>query len=450
MPEHSPATVACEKPDRWVLNWAVIGLAAAVFLMALGSIWLTRESGRVAAIWPGNALVLFAMRRRPDASTRMLLASIAATFLANLVVGDPAVRGLGLAACNGLEVFLCAWLMSRVAGREVDLASQRNMIAFLAAAALAPVASGLGAAFILSAGHWDTILGNLKAWYAPDVLGLLIVTPALLALRRDSLQELGHALRRPRGWASAAVLVVTLALVFGQTRAPLYFLIPPALILIAFQLNLAGAALAVLLVAVTGVAMTLMGQGGVSAVRVSLSEKLDLIQVFMATLTVTILPVAGAIQTRRKLETDLRESNRQSALAKQIAGVGHWRNDLITGHRTWSDRIFEIQGMTREGFDPYGGLGFELYHADDQPRMLETVARVVATGEPFDIKVRLCRADDGRERVVVFQGTFESDDGPIVLAGEESVRAIGTGHTNRVGGEEPCCCAIVKTARRVD
>jgi putative transcriptional regulator len=50
----------------------------------------------------------------------------------------------------------------------------------------------------------------------------------------------------------------------------------------------------------------------------------------------------------------------------------------------------------------------------------------------------------GEERVLVFQGAFETDDGRVVRAGEEAHCEAGTSHAIRpVAGDEPCFCAII-------
>jgi anti-sigma factor ChrR (cupin superfamily) len=66
----------------------------------------------------------------------------------------------------------------------------------------------------------------------------------------------------------------------------------------------------------------------------------------------------------------------------------------------------------------------------------------------FEPGCRLPHHDhDGEERIVVFQGAFESHPGPLVRAGEEYVSPAGSGHSITVVGEEPCLCAIIKTAQ---
>jgi PAS domain S-box-containing protein len=413
------------------------GLTVLVFLLAVVCIRFTREAGHVAAIWPANAVVLVALLRARTATwPRYLAAGFTGTLAANLLLGDSPAAAIALAGCNLVEIGVCAVLIRRFAGKDIDLGQQRHLIVFLLAAAIAPVASGAVAALIISMPHHATYLSSLRGWYGPDALGLFLVTPALLALTAESLRSLGRALRRPRGWLSVAGLAGALALVFGQNTAPLYFLLTAALTLVAFELDLAGVAFGLLITATVGVVMTLSGHGGLMALRQGLTERLEWLQIFIAAMSVTILPVAAALAKRHRLEADLREANRLSALAEQIAGIGYWRNDLVNGRRTWSEQVFAIHGLRATDLDPSQPRALDLYHPEDGQRIVEALRRTEATGKPFDLKLRLTRADDGRERVVAYKGEGERDPSGAICAVVGVIRDVTEEESARLAIEE--------------
>jgi PAS domain S-box-containing protein len=437
MRQASPADAA---PDKRHALWADLGpvaLTVAVFLLAVGCIHFTREVGRIAAIWPTNAMVLVALLRAPPANwARYLAAGLVGALAADLFLGDSLGVAIGLTGCNFVEVGICAALMRGFAGGDFDLGQQRPLLVFLFAAAIAPLVSGASAAFVLAGQHHATYLATVKGWYAADALGLFLVTPVLLALTTGSLKELGRTLRRPRGWLSPAVLGGTLALVFAQNRAPFYFLIPAALTLVAFELNLAGVALGLLITATLGVTMTVTGHGGLMAVRNGLTERLEWLQIFIAILSVTILPVAAALAKRRRLEVDLQEANRLSGLAEQIGGIGYWRNDLVTGRRTWSEQVFAIHGLKPADVCSQQPDALDLYDAADAQKIVEAIRRIATTGKSFDLKVRLTRADDGRERVVVYKGEGERDPAGGVCAVTGVIRDVTEEETARQAVED--------------
>ena len=387
-----------------------VGLAAAVFVLAVACIVFTRETGRVAAIWPVNAAVLaLLLLSPPGAWKRYLPAALVGALGANLALGDSIFVAVSLACSNGLEIGVALAVLRRFVGPDVDLTRQRHLTVFLAAAVSASMASGLVAAVALSVGRHAPFPTTLREWFASDVLGILIVTPALLALNPQSRRALALNLRQGRRWLAPVVLAATLVVVFAQNRFSCYFFVPPALVLMAFQLEVGGAALGLLATAIAGVAFTVVGRGGPALLNLGFTARLEMVQLFMVTMTVMVFPIAAAMVKRRRLEAELREANRLAVLADQIGGVGHWRNDLVSGERIWSEQAYAIHGLARHSTAPRAPLGIELYPPEDQALIRHTLRRVSATGEAFEIKLRFNRADDGEERIIVLKGEGERD-----------------------------------------
>ena len=104
----TPADAAPGGPDRRKGVLSNAGLALAVFALAMSSILFTREIGRVAAIWPTNAAIFAAMLLAPAADWRRnLVAGLAGTLTANLVLGAIPLIAITLTACNGVEIAIC-------------------------------------------------------------------------------------------------------------------------------------------------------------------------------------------------------------------------------------------------------------------------------------------------------------------------------------------------------
>jgi len=117
---------------------------------------------------------------------------------------------------------------------------------------------------------------------------------------------------------------------------------------------------------------------------------------------------------------DRAEAARQQAeqlallrLTEEMAGVGQWRMDAETFKSTWSDRVYDIYGVTRETFDPGLADAVAFFHPDDRAMVQDAVMHGVNTGEGFRIRARLIRAD-GEERLVETQARTERDsDGRV-------------------------------------
>src|SRR5438105_2528549 len=98
-------------PDRRSLILA-FALYAVVAVTAYICIVFPREQGHIAPIWLANAWVVAALLRSPTRRWPLLIGFAALGDLtANLLSNDGPGIALGLALCNQLEIFACAWLV---------------------------------------------------------------------------------------------------------------------------------------------------------------------------------------------------------------------------------------------------------------------------------------------------------------------------------------------------
>ena len=102
-------------------------------------------------------------------------------------------------------------------------------------------------------------------------------------------------------------------------------------------------------------------------------------------------------------------------LAEQMSGVGHWRFDVLSGEVTWSDEVYRIHGYEPGEVTPDYQIVMADYHPDDAGVLAEAVQRAIATGEGYDLRLRLQPA--GREeRLVETKATTEQDESGKTLA----------------------------------
>ncbi len=125
--------------------------------------------------------------------------------------------------------------------------------------------------------------------------------------------------------------------------------------------------------------------------------------------------IAGDIRDRLDIERRQRESLETLNLAEAMAGVGHWRLDLVTETVKWSDEVYRIHGVTPQTFDPSYDNAVDFYHPDDRDKVRAWIRDAIATGECGEFKLRLVRAD-GQERTVISQCRPERDEGGAVIA----------------------------------
>ncbi|MGW6208803.1 MASE1 domain-containing protein [Streptomyces sp. NPDC055089] len=149
---------------------------------------------------------------------------------------------------------VCAFLLLRSAGFRPELARLRDgvVLVFLGAMTGMAISASTGTAVLLAdgklpaSGFWPV----WAAWWAGDVMGVLVITPLLLVLRR---------LRMPRltdRWVEGtALLVVAVPGTLLATRSSLsmLYLVFPILIWAALRFQLPGSAPCALLISVLAV-----------------------------------------------------------------------------------------------------------------------------------------------------------------------------------------------------
>ncbi len=117
----------------------------------------------------------------------------------------------------------------------------------------------------------------------------------------------------------------------------------------------------------------------------------------------------------RRAAKKVAEAQRLLALAESMAGVGHWSVRKRDFHVTWSDEVYRIHGVEREGFNPNLQKGVSFYHPDDQAKVSAAIEQAFATRGGFSFELRLRRAD-GAWRKVASRAMCELDGAGDVTA----------------------------------
>src|SRR5215213_11421138 len=147
LPSHGERQLG--SPDQnwqWVsaIRLAVV-VGIAYFLAARLSLSLLTKPDGVAVFWPANGVavgVLIALGR--GARWPVAAGAAAATMVANLLGDRTFVIAAISALCNVGEAIIAAGLIQRQFGSGFSLDRLRNVLGFLAAAALAAAISGVG------------------------------------------------------------------------------------------------------------------------------------------------------------------------------------------------------------------------------------------------------------------------------------------------------------------
>ncbi|TDQ81952.1 PAS domain S-box-containing protein [Dongia mobilis] len=227
------------------------------FLLARAGLAFAQLQESASPIWPASGFAVAALTLLgPRFAPAIFLAALAANwFTGGLVTALPIALG------NTLEALAGAWLITRLGRIDRDLLPLTRMAGITAAALLASlVSAAIGTASLALAGVLDDLSRSAIAftWWAGDALGILLLTPLLLALAErngaravpmpgDAIPAQSWLSRIPAGRRSviAAALLFALALallvVIHPVAAPALFLALPAFALVAW---LAGGLLA--------------------------------------------------------------------------------------------------------------------------------------------------------------------------------------------------------------
>ncbi|ATW47104.1 hypothetical protein CGZ69_03095 [Streptomyces peucetius subsp. caesius ATCC 27952] len=264
---------------------------------------LVIEGAVVTPLWPPTGIALSCLLWA-GAGVWPGIALGALLTIATIDTVDPAA--VGILAGNTLAP-LAAYLMLRRIGFHTRLDRLRDGLAlvFLGALGGMLVSATLGAGTLVLSGSLS--LGEFwpvwSAWWVGDAMGVLVITPLLLVLRRARLPRVTRAW----WWTEAAALCVTsVAVVLVATRVDLslLFLVFPVLIWAALRFQLPGSAPCAVLISVLAISAAIEGYGAFAGR--SMLEVMVILQALngCAALTGLLLAaiVSEQIAVRRKVE----------------------------------------------------------------------------------------------------------------------------------------------------
>ncbi|MDF1764335.1 MAG: PAS domain-containing protein, partial [Oleibacter sp.] len=128
------------------------------------------------------------------------------------------------------------------------------------------------------------------------------------------------------------------------------------------------------------------------------------------------LSIRSDITVRKRQEDELRKSQALLSRTGEIAGVGGWELDLLTGTIFWSDETRRIHGVP-DDFIPTLDEAINFYAPEARPIIQAAVERALQYGEDWDLELPFNQAN-GNEIWVRAAGTVEFiDNEPIRVVG---------------------------------
>jgi len=354
-----------------------VRLAICFLLIALASALVTslatNEEGP-GLILVTNGLLLGYLLLAPRWNwPRYLVVSFVAQIVGGLLAGGDWKLMLFVSVWNIVQVTAAAALLRR-RSRELPRFTERSyLLRFLAVAFIAmPFAEAIAFLPFVHFPRGATSLVAYLDWSVADSLGIVVATPAFVAVFKRHFR--GRVNLR-RNWPYLTLVVATSIAGFSQSRAPIFFLIYPCLVMVVFRIGLEWGAVSTFLVALVGGCFTLHGDGPFTFAK-SLTPVAPsvLLQVFIASAMFMLYYISVVLDQQKATERELKKIATLHALV-----VENSRDTILMvdpmGHPLYaSPAIEKLTGWKPEEAAP---LGFgEMIHLEDLARVVRVVKQL--------------------------------------------------------------------------
>ncbi len=319
-------------------------------LLAYMSIDISIGTGRIAAVWVGNAFVVGLLL---GAARTYKILVIGLCFLgncvANFAIGDSLPVALGLAAANLIEISLAIVILEKFVVQSKTFETLREFGKMAAVGSFVPILSGLVAATVMTTVGGAHLFPTLGHWLAAHCLPIPIFGSMVLIVRNAMLHRRRLDHKDIRNWALVlGMTALAIPAIFAQNTYPFLFFAAPVVILAAFRTGRLGTAIVVAAFACAASYATLVGSGPIALVRGGPREEAIAMQAFLASCLVIGLPVAVVLANRAGLHAEQKES--RDFVNSILDGIGdlvfkvdaEWRFTYL--NRRWE----ELTGFSAE------------------------------------------------------------------------------------------------------
>ena len=123
------------------------------------------------------------------------------------------------------------------------------------------------------------------------------------------------------------------------------------------------------------------------------------------------------ITERKQHDQVLADERRRLRDSESLGRLGSWELDLGTGAVVWSDSLFRLYGVEPEDFGGDFDAVLRCIHPEDRETVRSAIAAAARDGEPFRLRYRILRADDGALRWFDARGHGLYEDGGLTRLG---------------------------------
>ena len=409
-----------------------VALTALYVATGIGGLQVAFFHPSITTVWPPSGIALAALL---TFGPRLLPAIWAGALLVNLWISGNLAGALGIAVGNTLAALLGYTLLSRLDFRP-DLGRLRDAAALIACGAVldSAVAALVGStSLVLSGGIAAAAFWRASFfWWIGDALGILLVTPLLLALRGI------HRARWTRRQAEAVLLVLVQGLIAAAIfhgfaahyvhPRTLTFLLLPVGVLIALRHGIGFTAAANVLVFALGVWGTMRGHGPYA--EASMENGLLFLHLLLVVIAcLTLLLNSTSVERAAALE-DVRDSAERFRQLNELSADWYWEQDERLRFTFMSGSVLDKLGIAAEKF--IGRTRWEVMGESAQDADWNEHRRILESHLPFrDFSFASVLSDGGTVHVSI-SGT------PIFDAqgGFRGYRGVGRNVTEQISAAQ--------------
>ncbi len=339
-------------------------------------------------IWFANGILLAVLLLAPRWRwPGYLAAGFVGMFLGSFLIHEPLTRNLFFNSLNLVEVLLPAALLRPRSTVLPDFTRIRYLLRFLLLACfVGPVVPAMLNGLHNTLLHQYPFWSSVGDWLFADCLGILCVTPAVVAILRTQHRRFD----RP-GWKLIypALSIVITTRVFGQSHFPLLFLTFPLLQIVMLELGMGWAAACVLTTAAIGGWFTVHGKGPLSLDMLEGERSRAIFfQLFLATQLFMIHALSVVLDRLRSAQRELASITKLHKLVTETSQDVIILADL-KGRRKWiSEAVVAMTGW--QPADLIGNTFHDIVHPEDIPNMQAVLRRLIegAGGGTCEYRVR--------------------------------------------------------------
>jgi diguanylate cyclase (GGDEF)-like protein/PAS domain S-box-containing protein len=338
-------------PTYWQKGTALLAALVVTALAFLASRGLRAMTGQVAPMWLSNAVLLAQMIvTRREQRRWVLCGGTLGDFTANLLIGRSLHTSVSFTSADMLQVVIAFAFAPRVT-TVAEFIRPKALLKFLfGGVLLASVASGMWATLLLEGKIGHLLLPTLAPWFISDGLSLIIITPVAMVFWSGELARVLRSGNRFKTCALVALVGVVTSCIFGlQISAPLLYWVLPPIVLLAFQAEIAGVLLGLLLCLAIALWFTAHGSGPLWAYPFEgMQHRVFALQLFFVAALGVALPISAIQMQRNRMIGLLRDGEKRfRTLAENATDVV--MSMQLDGRLTYvSPRAFEAWGRAPE------------------------------------------------------------------------------------------------------